>query len=508
MLNSASREDLEFVRLLGLRVGIGTYGITEQLRQGLPGRALSSIFRIHFINEDLTEDFFLLREHRARFVRATKKWTRRGWVVRVRRADRPRRGGVLRVRARRARLRARRQHPHRATASVATRAATRSRSCARSSTSTSSTRSSGLRRAPGITLRYDDKSVAKDRTAQAAVVARRSPPRSRSTTSSCSSRPTAAIARRYLAARGVRRRRGAAVPARMVTRRLGPAERAPAAEEVRARRHRRRRARVREQGEQAAGPVPRLACMFPIYDSGATPSASVGARSATSGPKYKNSPETPIYQKSRLLYGLNWAKGEIVARGEVVICEGYTDVMAFALAGAPNAVATCGTALADDHFQILKNLARKVVLAYDADAAGQGAAEKWYGWEQRYEIQLEVADLPAGRDPADVWHDDPQALLAARRTRHAVPRSSGSTAARGRRPRVARGPAHGPARSRGGDRRRAPERPRARPVRDEARRRPRHRRRPHARNREQGRGSSTRAGAATTCAVERTPVHG
>ena len=70
--------------------------------------------------------------------------------------------------------------------------------------------------------------------------------------------------------------------------------------------------------------------------------------------------------------------------------------MAFALAGAPNAVATCGTALADDHFQILKNLARKVVLAYDSDAAGQGAAEKWYGWEQRFEIQLEVADLPAG----------------------------------------------------------------------------------------------------------------
>jgi DNA primase len=87
--------------------------------------------------------------------------------------------------------------------------------------------------------------------------------------------------------------------------------------------------------------------------------------------------------------------------------------MAFALAGASNAVATCGTALADDHFQILKNLARKVVLAYDSDAPGQGAAEKWYGWEQQYEIQLQVADLPAGRDPADVWHDDPQQLLRA-----------------------------------------------------------------------------------------------
>jgi DNA primase len=157
----------------------------------------------------------------------------------------------------------------------------------------------------------------------------------------------------------------------------------------------------------------RARLMFPIYDSRGEPAGFGGRALGADGPKYKNSPETPIYQKSRLLYGLNWAKGEIVGRGEVVICEGYTDVMAFALAGAPNAVATCGTALADDHFQILKNLARKVVLAYDSDAAGQGAAEKWYGWEQRYEIQLQVADLPAGRDPADVWHDDPAALLRA-----------------------------------------------------------------------------------------------
>jgi DNA primase len=157
----------------------------------------------------------------------------------------------------------------------------------------------------------------------------------------------------------------------------------------------------------------RARLMFPIYDSRGEAAGFGGRALGADGPKYKNSPETPIYQKSRLLYGLNWAKGEIVGRGEVVICEGYTDVMAFALAGAPNAVATCGTALADDHFQILKNLARKVVLAYDSDAAGQGAAEKWYGWEQRYEIQLQVADLPAGRDPADVWHDDPQQLLRA-----------------------------------------------------------------------------------------------
>ena len=153
--------------------------------------------------------------------------------------------------------------------------------------------------------------------------------------------------------------------------------------------------------------------MFPIYDQRGDAVGFGGRALGDEQPKYKNSPETPIYQKSRLLYGLNWAKGEVVGRGQVVICEGYTDVMAFALAGSPIAVATCGTALADDHFQILKNLARKVVLAYDSDAAGQSAAEKWYAWEQRYEIQLEVADLPAGKDPADVWRDDPAALLRA-----------------------------------------------------------------------------------------------
>lgn len=153
--------------------------------------------------------------------------------------------------------------------------------------------------------------------------------------------------------------------------------------------------------------------MFPIYDSRGEPSGFGGRTLTNEGPKYKNSAESPIYQKSRLLYGLNWAKGEIVARGEAVICEGYTDVMAFVLSGAPNAVATCGTSLTDEHFAILKNLARKVTLAYDADAAGLGATEKWYAWEQKYEVQLQVADLPAGRDPADTWKEDPAALTKA-----------------------------------------------------------------------------------------------
>ena len=116
--------------------------------------------------------------------------------------------------------------------------------------------------------------------------------------------------------------------------------------------------------------------MFPIYDRAGVPVGFGGRTLTDDGPKYKNTAETELYHKSRLLYGLNWAKAEVGARDEVVICEGYTDVMGFALAGVPNAVATCGTALTDDHVQILKAFTHKIVLAYDADSAGQSAAEK------------------------------------------------------------------------------------------------------------------------------------
>jgi DNA primase len=84
--------------------------------------------------------------------------------------------------------------------------------------------------------------------------------------------------------------------------------------------------------------------MFPIWNTKGDPVGFGGRTLDGQGPKYKNTAETPLYQKSRLLYGLHWAKGEIVARGEVVICEGYTDVMAFALAGVRNPGGTCGTA--------------------------------------------------------------------------------------------------------------------------------------------------------------------
>ncbi|MEA2844264.1 MAG: primase [Actinomycetota bacterium] len=158
----------------------------------------------------------------------------------------------------------------------------------------------------------------------------------------------------------------------------------------------------------------RARLLFPIFDVRGDPIA-FGGRALPGGqpPKYRNSPESVLYAKSRTLYGLNWAKGPIVEAGEVIVCEGYTDVIGLATAGLPRAVATCGTALTEDHFRVLKNFARRVVLAYDADAAGQAAAARFYDWEKRFEVDIAVADLPPGSDPGDLAAKDPAALKAA-----------------------------------------------------------------------------------------------
>ncbi|HWD56585.1 MAG TPA: DNA primase [Acidimicrobiales bacterium] len=163
----------------------------------------------------------------------------------------------------------------------------------------------------------------------------------------------------------------------------------------------------------------RARVLFPIFDAAGRPVAFGGrvlpTRDAggTEGPKYKNSPESPIYSKRRTLYGLNWAKGEVVQSGEAIVCEGYTDVIALFGIGLRRAVATCGTALGEDHFQILRRFARRVVLAYDADTAGQTAADRVYEWERRHELDVTVADLPSGTDPAEMARTDPDGLRAA-----------------------------------------------------------------------------------------------
>ncbi len=127
------------------------------------------------------------------------------------------------------------------------------------------------------------------------------------------------------------------------------------------------------------------------------------------GPKYLNTPETPIYKKSQLLYGLDRAKKEIAKLRQVVVVEGYTDVMAAHLAGITTAVATCGTAFGDDHIRILRRLLMdddsfrgEVIFTFDGDAAGQKAALRAFDDDQKFVTQTFVAVEPNGLDPCEL----------------------------------------------------------------------------------------------------------
>jgi DNA primase len=119
-------------------------------------------------------------------------------------------------------------------------------------------------------------------------------------------------------------------------------------------------------------------------------------------PKYLNSPETPLYKKHRVLYALSWARPEIVRSGEVLVCEGYTDVIGLHQAGFANAVATCGTAVGPDHLRALARYAERIVLAFDGDEAGGKAAERAFELSRDDGLDIRVLVMPEGDDPADV----------------------------------------------------------------------------------------------------------
>jgi DNA primase len=127
------------------------------------------------------------------------------------------------------------------------------------------------------------------------------------------------------------------------------------------------------------------------------------------GPKYLNTPETPLFRKSTVLYGADLARREITQRRQAVIVEGYTDVMACHLAGVPTAVATCGTSFGEEHVKVLRRLimdtdgsAGEVIFTFDGDAAGQRAALKAFGMEEKFVTQTFVAVQPDGLDPCDL----------------------------------------------------------------------------------------------------------
>ncbi|TFD86637.1 DNA primase [Cryobacterium serini] len=126
------------------------------------------------------------------------------------------------------------------------------------------------------------------------------------------------------------------------------------------------------------------------------------------GPKYLNTPESPVYHKAQVLYGLDLAKRDISRSHQVVVVEGYTDVMACHLAGITTAVATCGTSFGVDHIKVLRRVlgddsgVGEVVFTFDPDAAGQKAAMRAFSEEQRFSAQTYVAVGPEGLDPCDL----------------------------------------------------------------------------------------------------------
>lgn len=172
--------------------------------------------------------------------------------------------------------------------------------------------------------------------------------------------------------------------------------------------------------------------VWPIRDvTGAT--VGFGARKLRDddgGPKYLNTPETPVYQKSRVLYGLDLARRDIARSRQVVVVEGYTDVMAAHLAGVTTAVATCGTAFGVEHIKLIRRLlgdvanadvtgTGQVVFTFDPDEAGQRAASRAFAEEQRFAAQTFVAVAPDGLDPCDLrlkrGDDAVRALVAGRK---------------------------------------------------------------------------------------------
>ncbi|MFC4504880.1 MULTISPECIES: DNA primase [Streptomyces] len=163
--------------------------------------------------------------------------------------------------------------------------------------------------------------------------------------------------------------------------------------------------------EGRRGPIDRFRgrLMWPIRDIGGDV-VGFGARKlyeADNGPKYLNTPDTALYRKSQVLYGIDLAKQHIAKASRAVVVEGYTDVMACHLAGVTTAIATCGTAFGSDHIKILRRLlmdngSARVIFTFDGDAAGQKAALRAFEDDQKFAAETYIAIAPDGMDPCDL----------------------------------------------------------------------------------------------------------
>jgi len=159
---------------------------------------------------------------------------------------------------------------------------------------------------------------------------------------------------------------------------------------------------VRPEGRGGCYARFRNRLMFPIFDpAGAVVAFGGRAMDESQKAKYLNSPETAAFDKSGLLYALNWARGAIVSAGRAVVVEGYFDALIPIQCGVTNVVATMGTSLTDRHARLLGRYAREVVLVFDADTAGLAAAERALELFLTQRFDVRVASISTGKDPCE-----------------------------------------------------------------------------------------------------------
>ncbi len=139
--------------------------------------------------------------------------------------------------------------------------------------------------------------------------------------------------------------------------------------------------------------------IFPIFDLTGKVVAFGGRTILDEQPKYLNSPDTPVYSKGKLLYGLNFCKESVREKGELILVEGYTDFISLYAAGTTNAAASLGTSLTSDQVILAKRFAPKMIISYDGDPAGQNAAVRAISLCFEQGLQARVMVLPQGVDP-------------------------------------------------------------------------------------------------------------
>ncbi|MGH2602562.1 MAG: DNA primase, partial [Dehalococcoidia bacterium] len=418
-LNSANRAHLEYVRSLCSRIGIGTYGIRTYERTGVahverPDGTQgyrTPMYRLTLMGSDLTEEFFLLDEHRKRFLGHTKAYERRGFVVEAIED----RGEVEEVFC----------PVVEGTHAFALEDNILTGNCHGCGTGgdaisfvmqvehfTFAESVERLAAKVGVTLRYEEGGGGPAQERKPGLRQRLYAAHADALEFYADqlTRPDARIARDFLAQRGFDK-------AAAETYRCGYASESWDAltKHLRAKGYTAEELVTGGLSKQArSGSLIdrfRRRLMWPIKElSGEV--IGFGARKLfedDDGPKYLNTPETPIYKKSTVLYGIDRAKREIAKQGRAVVVEGYTDVMACHLAGVPTAVASCGTSFGAEHIGVLRRLLMdadeftgEIIYTFDGDAAGQQAALRAFAEDQRFVAQTYIAVSPDNMDPCDL----------------------------------------------------------------------------------------------------------